>query len=153
MLSSILESFHIELGGRAVDEKDRAMTVRDWLIGLGIALFLSSILLWGIPWNRFIESSRRTRRVNKSEFRRTALRVAIGTLCSGLVLALLGFIANGELDVSAFAPIVLLLGFAAFPAGFAILITSMFILKAAALRALYKADGQPESGEKRCNSC
>lgn len=121
------------------------MAAPDWAVGFCAILFLSSMLLWGISWNRFVERSRETKAVDESGYRRTATIVGSGTLCTGLLLALLGFVAGGEFNLSAVPPMLLFLGFAAFPAGFAILITSMFVFKTAALRALYKADGQSES--------
>jgi hypothetical protein len=125
------------------------MRMPDWIAVLGIVLFMTSTLLWGIPWNRFTEESRKTKRVEPVAFKRTAVTVGAGALLSGFLLGLLGFLASLELYIQARTPGMLLLGLVVFPLGFAALIASMFLLKAATLRALYETDGQSHPRRKQ----
>jgi hypothetical protein len=108
------------------------------MITLGI-LFLSSTLLWGIPWNRFTEAAKNTKVVDVAVLKQTAIKVGIGALGSGLILATLGFIIEADSGTLPSTPL-LLLGLATVPIGFAVLMLCMFLLKAAALKTRYKAE-------------
>ena len=113
------------------------------MITLGI-LFLSSTLLWGIPWNQFTEAAKKTKFVDVAMLKQTAIKVGIGALCSGLILATLGFIIEADSGTLHSMPL-LLLGLATVPIGFAVLMLCMFLLKAAALKAMYKAKVKSQS--------
>jgi ABC-type enterobactin transport system permease subunit len=107
-------------------------------------LFLASTLLWGIPWNRFTEAAKKTKAINVALLRQTAIKVGIGSLGSGLILAILGFIIEADSGTLHSMPL-LLLGLAIIPIGFVVLILCMFLLKAAALKTMYEAEVKSQS--------
>lgn len=125
------------------------MTALDWIAVLGVVLLMASAFCWGIPWTRFTEESRRTRSVNPVASKRASVKVCTGALCSGFLLGLLVLMTNSDLYVQSRTPITIFLGLIAFPIGFAILITSMFFIKVATLRALYKTDRQSQPSRKQ----
>lgn len=125
------------------------MTVPDWIAVLGVVLLMASAFFWGIPWNRFTEESRKIRCVDSVAFKRASVIVCAGALFSGFLLGLFAFITSFELYVQARTPSMIFLGLIAFPVGFAVLITSMFFIKVATLRTLYKTDRQSQSSRKQ----
>jgi hypothetical protein len=132
------------------NRKEHILLILDWLTAFGVGLLLLSALSWGIPWNRFTEGSRRAKQVDPVAFRRTAIKVCVGALVSGFLLGLLGLLASLESYVQSTTttPIMIFLGLAVLPVGFAVLIASIFVIKVATMKALYEKDGQSQASRK-----
>jgi hypothetical protein len=111
------------------------------MIVLGI-LLLSSTLLWGIPWNRFTEAAKKKKSVDVAMLKQTTIKVGVGALGSGVILATLGFIIEADSGTLHSMPL-LLFGLAIVPSGFAALMLCMFLLKAAALKIMYESEVKP----------
>jgi hypothetical protein len=66
------------------------MSARDTLALILTVLFLVSMALPMVPWVRFLARCQREERVDRHGFRRAAVFVGLGALCSGLFFVAMG---------------------------------------------------------------